>query len=207
MNKTVELVKLWGEYETAHPADGIVQFCRFLLLKEKQEKRKLTFAKSAMPDQPASVLAKMLGRLGRLLNNYAGIAVRQCGLSSFEDFFYLNDIAANDQPKKTEVIYANFSELSSGLLILDRLKRAGLIREKSDDKDKRMKRLVITTKGTTILRECYAKLDGINSAIFKDMPEDDMLLCIQLLSPTESRISNKWIEDKRKSFSDILYQS
>src|SRR5580704_11749434 len=101
MNKTVELVKLWGDYETAHPADGIIEFCRFLLLKEK--KQKLAFAKSAMPDHPASVLAKMLGRLGRLLNNYAGFAIRQSGLSGFEDFFYLNDIAANDRPKKTEV--------------------------------------------------------------------------------------------------------
>ena len=203
MNKTVELVKLWGDYETAHPADGILEFCRFLLLKEKQQKQTLAFAKSAMPDHPASVLAKMLGRLGRLLNNYAGFAIRQSGLSGFEDFFYLNDISANDQPIKTEVIFANFNELSSGLLILDRLKKAGLITEKPDNKDKRMKRLMITKKGAVVLRECYLKLNEINQAIFGEMPEDDMLLCIQLLSPTESRISTKWIQDKRKSFSEL----
>ena len=203
MNKTVELVKLWGDYETAHPADGILEFCRFLLLKEKQQKQTLAFAKSAMPDHPASVLAKMLGRLGRLLNNYAGFAIRQSGLSGFEDFFYLNDISANDQPKKTEVIFANFNELSSGLLILDRLKKAGLITEKPDNKDKRMKRLLITKKGAVVLRECYLKLNEINQVIFGEMPEDDMLLCIQLLSPTESRISTKWIQDKRKSFSEL----
>jgi hypothetical protein len=99
----------------------------------------------------------------------------------------LNDIAANDEPKKTEVIFANFNELSSGLLILDRLKKAGLI----------------TEKGTAVLRECYLKLNEINHAIFEEMPEDDMLLCVQLLSPTESRISTKWIQDKRKSFSEL----
>ena len=203
MNKTVELVKLWGDYETAHPADGILEFCRFLLLKEKQQKQTLAFAKSAMPDHPASVLAKMLGRLGRLLNNYAGFAIRQSGLSGFEDFFYLNDISANDQPIKTEVIFANFNELSSGLLILDRLKKAGLITEKPDNKDKRMKRLMITKKGAVVLRECYLKLNEINQVIFGEMPEDEMLLCIQLLSPTESRISTKWIQDKRKSFSEL----
>ena len=203
MNKTVELVKLWGDYETAHPADGIIEFCRFLLLKEKQQKQKLAFAKSAMPDHPASILAKMLGRLGRLLNNYAGFAIRQSGLSGFEDFFYLNDISANDAPIKTEVIFANFNELSSGLLILDRLKKAGLITEKPDNKDKRMKRLMITKKGAVVLRECHLKLNEINQAIFGEMPEDEMLLCIQLLSPTESRISTKWIQDKRKSFSEL----
>ena len=203
MNKTVELVKLWGDYETAHPADGILEFCRFLLLKEKQQKQTLAFAKSAMPDHPASVLAKMLGRLGRLLNNYAGFAIRQSGLSGFEEFFYLNDISANDAPIKTEVIFANFNELSSGLLILDRLKKAGLITEKPDNKDKRMKRLLITKKGAVVLRECYLKLNEINQVIFGEMPEDDMLLCIQLLSPTESRISTKWIQDKRKSFSEL----
>jgi hypothetical protein len=67
----------------------------------------------------------------------------------------------------------------------------------------KMKRLMITKKGTAILHECYSKLNEINNTIFEDMPEEDMLLCIQLLSPTESRISNKWIEDKRKSFSDL----
>ena len=204
MNKTVELVKLWGEYETAHPSDGIIEFFRFQLLKEKQQKQRLKFAKSAMPGEPASILAKMLGRLGRLLNNYAGFVIIQSGLSGFEDFFYLNDIAANDRPKKTEVIYANFNELSSGLLILDRLKKAALIKEAPDEKDRRVKRLMITKKGIQILNACYSKLNEINKGIFEDMPEEDMLLCIQLLSPTESRISNKWIQDKRKSFSDYL---
>jgi hypothetical protein len=60
---------------------------------------------------------------------------------------------------------------------------------------------MITKKGTAILYECYSKLDEINNAIFEDMPEDDILLCIQLLSPTESRISTKWIQNKRKSLS------
>jgi hypothetical protein len=204
MNKTVELVKLWGEYETDHPSEGIIEFFRFQLLKEKQQKHHLTFAKSAMPGEPASVLAKMLGRLGRLLSNYAGFVVRQSGLSCIEDFFYLNDIAANDRPKKTEVINANFNELSSGLLILDRLKKAALIKETPDKKDRRLKRLMITIKGTQILHTCHSRLSELNKMVFEDIPEDDMLLCIQLLSPTESRMSNKWIEDKRKSFSEYL---
>ena len=203
MNKTVELVTLWGDYENTHPEDGIIEFCRFLLIKEKQRNQKLEFAKSAMPPKPASVLAKMLGRLGRLLNNYATFAIRQTGLTGFEDFFYLNDIATNDRPAKTEVINANFNELSSGLLIIDRLKKARLISELADTKDKRVKRLSMTKKGKAILDECYSKLSIVNEAIFEGMPEEDMLLCIQLLSPSETRISNKWIKDKRKSFSDL----
>jgi hypothetical protein len=62
---------------------------------------------------------------------------------------------------------------------------------------------VITKKGIQILHECYSKLNEINKVVFGEMPEEDMLLCIQLLSPTESRISNKWIQDKRKSFPEL----
>ena len=129
---------------------------------------------------------------------------RSCGLSGFEDFFYLNDIHANHRPKKTEVINANFHELSSGLLILDRLKKNGLIVEMPDEKDKRSKRLTLTKKGLNVLRDCHARLETINGLFFKEMSEEDMMLCIQLLSATESRYSLKWIEDKKKSFSELL---
>jgi hypothetical protein len=55
----------------------------------------------------------------------------------------LGDASINPlKPLTAEVIYANFNELSSGLLILDRLKKAGLTVEKADNKDKRINRLL-----------------------------------------------------------------
>jgi predicted transcriptional regulator len=203
-NKTVELVNLWADYEAKHPAEDIAEFCRDFLLKQEQKKRKIKFARSAVPPHATGVLAKMLGRVARLLNNYAEIALRQCGLSGFEDFFYLNDIKENGLPKKTDIIYANFNELSSGLLILGRLKKAGLITEKDDVEDKRSKQLQITDKGNKLLQACYTKLDRINDIFFEEMPQEDRLLCIQLLSPTETKFSTKWIEDRRKSFTELI---
>jgi len=74
----------------------------------------------------------MIGRLSKLHNTYAVIALKECGLNNLDEFLYLNSIGNAEAPKKTTVIYANFNELSSGLLILGRMMKKGLIVEATD---------------------------------------------------------------------------
>ncbi len=35
MNKTVELVNYWADFENAHPHTEILDFCRYMLFKRK----------------------------------------------------------------------------------------------------------------------------------------------------------------------------
>ena len=44
MNKTVELVNLWGAYEEKHPGGSIADFCRYHLMQQRKpvERKKLT---------------------------------------------------------------------------------------------------------------------------------------------------------------------
>ena len=59
----------------------------------------------------------------------------------------LATIHPEKNPKKTEVIYANLFELSSGTDMLNRMKKRGLIKEYDDQVDKRSKRIELTPKG------------------------------------------------------------
>lgn len=203
MNKTAELVRLWAEYEADHPDAGIAEFCHFFLIREREKKNQVNFSGGIMPPDLFSVMTKMMGRIAKLHSTYALIALKACGLNSLDEFLYLNTIGNTTHPRKTQVIYSNFNELSSGLLILDRLKNKGLISEEDDKEDKRSKRVSISKKGNKILMECYKKLSTTNAFFFKAIPEDDIRLCIQLLSPIESKFSAKWMEDKGKSFDEL----
>lgn len=203
MNKTAELVKLWADYEVNHPDAGIDEFCHFFLVNEREKENKINFSGSVMPPDLHSVMIKMIGRVVKLHNNYALTTLKECGLNSIDEFLYLNTIATNDSSKKTQVIYSNFNELSSGLLILDRLKNKLLISEVDDKEDKRSKIVSVTKKGSKTLKDCYKKLSAINEFFFRDMPDDDIRLCIQLLSPTEVKFSAKWVEDKGKSLDEL----
>ena len=203
MNKTAELVVRWSEYEIYHPEAGIEEFCLHYLTTEREKEQQLKFSGSVVPPELSSILVKMIGRLVKLHSAYALKAIKECGINNFDDFVYLNTISVNNCPKKTQVIYSNFNELSSGLLILSRLKKMELIREQQDEEDKRSKRLFTTEKGEKTLKECYQKMNSINQLFFKEMPEDDIRLCIQLLSRTESKFSEKWMLDKEKSFKNL----
>lgn len=198
MNKTVELINLWAKYEEENPKAEIDQFCQDYLVKQDQKTQKATFWQSPIPPDSASMLTKLVGRIAKLHNLYAMGAFKDCGISSFDDFLYLNSISHTPNPKKTDIILANFSELSSGLLILDRLKKAKLIVEQEDELDKRAKRLEMTQKGASVLEACYQKLNEVNEMCFGGLAEDQVKLSIQLLQPVEASLARKWLEDKRK---------
>ncbi len=198
MNKTVALINLWAKYEEENPKAEIGQFCQDYLVSQEQKTRKVTFWQSPVPPDSTSMLTKLIGRIAKLHNLYAVDAFKDCGISSFDDFLFLNSIAHTPNPKKTDIILANFSELSSGLLILDRLKKAKLIVEQADELDKRTKRLEMTKDGASVLEACYQKLNEINEMCFSGLAEEQVKLSIQLLQPVEAALARKWLEDKKK---------
>lgn len=203
MNKAVELLNLWADFENNHQEAEIEDFCRYLLIREKEKDKKNVFLGTALPPDNLSKLAKIVGRVAKLQNAYAVIALKDCGLSTLDEFIYMNDIYSTDMPHKTKVIYSNFNELSSGLLILERLKKKNLILEQENPIDKRSKILSITPKGKNVLFSCYEKLGLVNQFFYDKMTDDDVIFCIQLLSATEVEFSNRWLADKSKSFEEM----
>ena len=197
MNKTVELINLWAKYEEENPKADISQFCQAYLAGQEEKNQKIAFWQSPVPPDSISILTKLMGRIAKLHQIYAVAAFKDCGISSFDEFLYLNSIANTSNPKKTDIILANFNELSSGLLILDRLKKTKLIMEQEDESDKRSKRLSITKEGIHELKACYQKLREVNHLCFGDLDAEQVKLCIQLLQPVEASLAKQWLEDKK----------
>ncbi|WP_170061169.1 MarR family winged helix-turn-helix transcriptional regulator [Spirosoma aerolatum] len=198
MNKAVELLNLWAAYEEENPKADISQFCQAYLVNQEQKNRQPTFWESPVPPTSTSTLTKLVGRIARLQGLYAVHAFKDCGISSFDEFLYLNSLANSSNLKKTDIILANFNELSSGLLILDRLRKANLIAEQGDELDKRTKRVSMTEEGARVLKACYQKLSEINEMCFAGLSEEQINLCIQLLQPVEASLARQWLADKKK---------
>jgi DNA-binding MarR family transcriptional regulator len=122
----------------------------------------------------------------------------------FEEFSLLSAIANLKTPRKTEVIYHTINELSTGLSLLAAMKRRGYINERDDPEDKRSKRLSLTPKGKKILEGCYERFSQIPELLFKDMKEEDIRLCIQLLKNVDLKFSKSWQHDKGRSLEEIF---
>lgn len=203
MNKTVELVNNWGAFEENHPKGSIEDFCRYYLAKQEQQKVKDKMVGGVVPPFNEGLLLKIIGRIQKLNMNYANLALKGSELNQIEEFGILQTIKQDKNPKKTEVIYANLLELSSGTDMLTRLKNRGLIKEYDDNEDKRSKRIELTTKGEEAIEATKLKIFKNAKLMMNDLSEDDKALCIQLLKNVEIKFSSLWQKHKGKEFDEI----
>jgi DNA-binding MarR family transcriptional regulator len=203
MNKTVELVNSWGAFEQNHPKGSIEDFCRHYLAKQEQQKIKGKMVGGVVPSFNDGLLLKIIGRIQKLNMNYANLALKGSELNQIEEYGILQTIKQDKNPKKTEIIYANLLELSSGTDMLTRLKNRGLIKEYDDKEDKRSKRIELTTKGEKAIEATKLKIFKNAKLLMNDLSEDDKALCIQLLKNIEIKFSALWQKHKGKEFEEI----
>jgi DNA-binding MarR family transcriptional regulator len=203
-NKTAELVKQWADFEQTHPEAEIEDFCRYHLISNREKQGADGFLGGNVPPGRDQTLLKLMGRLITMFSVFAEHGLMEAGVEQFTEFTFLNAIQNMKMPKKTEVINENFMELSSGLLMIDRMKKKGWVIEHPDKTDKRSKRLELSPAGIEVLYNCYMKLEILCAAFFKGLPSDDINLCIQLLKPIETNHSRNWAKNKASGFKEML---
>jgi DNA-binding MarR family transcriptional regulator len=206
MNKTVELVNEWGSFEAKHPAGDIKDFCRYYLAKQSGQKVKGTLVGGVVPHFVDGLLMKIIGRISKLNMLYANMALKGTELNQIEEFGMLVTIKQEKNPKKTEVIYANLFELSSGTDMLNRMNKRGLIKEYDDKEDKRAKRIELTSKGEKVVESCFEQIRKNAMMMAHDLTDDDKELCVQLLKSIEIKFSALWPQHRGNSFEEV-YES
>ncbi len=112
MDKTIELVNLWGAFVKGHPGGSIDRHDFWSYLNISRMKPKCIMVGGGRPFYHSGLLLKIIGRISRLNMNYANLALEGTGLNQIEEFGILVTILQEKNPKKTEVIYANLFELS-----------------------------------------------------------------------------------------------
>lgn len=201
-NKTVELVNRWHVYQQKHPNATLTDFFRYSLTEEEQRPAlKGEDLYSKMP--PDARLSRCIGRVYRFQSMYARKALSELDFKNLDDFLYLNTISRMGNPKKSEVIYENISEFSSGTEIIKRLIRLGLVKESEDTEDRRSKRLIVTPKGKKILMKCYEKMHEVSSMALSCLSRDDKELMFSLLLPVDILHTNLHEKIRNKNISEI----
>jgi DNA-binding MarR family transcriptional regulator len=207
MNKTVELVNLWGEFEEKYPAGTIEDFFRYQLTRSRER----TKPKTPLEERPLPIESRlmiMIGKISRMHTTYAGIALKGTGLNQIEEFGLLITIATQPgDPKKTEVIQPNMLELSSGTNMLERLRKKGLIEEYDDQVDRRSKRLKLTDAGKKTVQKTTSKIGKLAKMMLSDLDDEDKQLCIQLLKSTEDKFGALLPKQRNKSFDEIYKEN
>jgi DNA-binding MarR family transcriptional regulator len=203
MNKTVALVNEWGNFAAHHPEGDIEDFCRYYLASQRRKKTKGTLVGGVVPASKDGLLLKIIGRISKLNMIYANMALKGTDLNQIEEFGMLVTIRQEKNPRKTDVIYANLFELSSGTDMLARLKKRGLFKEYEDAEDKRSKRLQLTPKGEKVSEQCSKRIIKNANLLMNELTDEDKELCIQLLKDIEIKFSALWPKHKGKTFDEV----
>jgi DNA-binding MarR family transcriptional regulator len=207
MNKTVELVNEWASFEQRHPDADIADFCRHYLISQREKDKKIPLEGGDIPWHPNGLLLKMMGRINKLNIIFAAKALEGTGVDQLEEFGMLLTVRRLKTPRKTEIIYANIFELSSGTDMLNRLRKKGFVKEHADKEDGRSKRVSLTSAGEKVIDTCAQRMMKCAGMMLADMNEDDIRLCTQLLKNVEIKFAALWQQYKGATFQEIYDQT
>jgi len=204
-NKTVQLVNLWHDFEKEHPDENVDDFCRYHLaaLEIKKEKPATESEKDFALLPIETKLARSAGRLSRFHASYARKALVDLDLNHLDDFLYLNALSRLKNPKKSELIYENISEFSSGIEIIRRLIKLGLAKEFPDTLDRRSKRLRLTPKGQKVLIQCFTKMQELNFMVYRLLSTQDKELIYSMVRRLDKLHTDVYEKTKNKSLTEI----
>ena len=205
MNKTVELVNLWAVFEAKYPNGSMEDFFRYQLVSKRESIDNEKLVGGLLPSNTAGLLLKIIGRISRLHSMYSNMALEETGLNQIEEFSIIVTIDAYKSPRKTEVIFDNLMELSSGTDMVNRLIKRGYVTEHADKDDKRAKRLHLTPAGAKVLANSRVRILQLVEMMTFDIHNEDQKICIQLLKDTEIKFSGRWQKDKVSTF-DAVYE-
>jgi len=143
--KVVELVNLFEIYYSETGSDNIREFSvwlnRKLYINENQNIEPVVYA------EDNRFIVWTIHRLSKYFRWYAKGFLNANGLNSMDEYFFLVSINNRGTPAKNEVYKDTISELTTGTQMMKRLIEIGMIKEISDNGDKRIKRVQLTEKG------------------------------------------------------------
>jgi DNA-binding MarR family transcriptional regulator len=206
MNKTAILVAQWAAYDEGHPEATLEDFFRYSLAGKPRPVSGKEPAGKLLPDLNGRLVI-LLRRIGKFHIAYSNIALKGTGLDQMEEFGILVTIFNKGNPIKSETIYNNIMELSSGSNMLTRMKKRGLLREYDDKEDKRQTRLELTPKGKKTILQAKDRVMKMAGMMVHALSDADKELCIQLLSPIDRRFSGLFQKQKNKDFETIYEEN
>jgi DNA-binding MarR family transcriptional regulator len=203
MKPIVQLVEEWTAFEAESEQHSVEAFCRYYL--QKQRPKPKHPGKKGERIMNGAFLLKTVGRIMSAYSLYFRSAVSHIEAGPAENFYYLNGLMHLGEVRKSDLINHMFAETTTGMEVINRLIRQAEVEERPSPDDKRAKLIKVTDKGLKALDEYYKVSGKVVEMTFKDVADDVLVDCYEMLKYCEQRNSVKAIENKNKPF-DRMYE-
>ena len=123
-------------------------------------------------------LADKVGILIWRLSRFMRVSFKQhfaaSPLQSIDEFSLLGGAQYLTGPTKTQLFQHDLLETTTGLQMLARLQRQGLVTETADPADRRQKRVALTPAGQELLAQAGGQMDFIADDLFHILPQAEL---------------------------------
>ena len=145
----------------------------------------------------------LLSRASRFIDFYIRKALEDTKVNSRLEFQFLISIKEMGEPRKTDVIYFNITEISTGVETLKRLQNRGLIQDFADKNDKRIRRLELTKTGKEVVEEALRKFNVLDKLAMAFGTENDWKNFIPSLMQFNEIHNNFYQSNRQKGFNEF----
>ncbi|RYY36858.1 MAG: MarR family transcriptional regulator [Sphingobacteriaceae bacterium] len=202
MSALIELITNWENYHISHPDGTAIEFCKHVIEQDKRSASDLS--QGISNEELNSTIAELIGKMANFHTVYSKIILKELPDVEIEWFYVLNVITIKKKAKKSEIISLCLLEQSTGIDILNRMKKKGLIIENNDPFDKRAKLISITKPGSDLLFEIGKSLYKVTYLVYDTIAREDKQTMINILNNSVSKHSEILMGNKNKKIDDII---
>jgi DNA-binding MarR family transcriptional regulator len=185
VKQTILLIEQFEQETTRPEAQNLVNFAAWLnqtLLGKKIGDPSRAAQMMTANETVDSVLGKLISYLYRYSRSYSKKMLEHSPLVTADDFTYLAVLNARGSLTKTELIDQHLHEKTTGIEIIKRLLKNGLVEQRDDETDKRSKRLSLTGKGRGVLFASFSGMGQVATLTAGNLSESEKMQLLYLLN-------------------------
>jgi DNA-binding MarR family transcriptional regulator len=159
---------------------------------------------SYLPNNVERVIAQHLLITYRYIKFYGKIALLHSPIRSLEEFAIMATLLQVRECSKSELIRRNIFEKSSGIELINRLIKAGLLEQVHHPTDMRTQLIRLTSKGVSALTNVFQQMDLLGRVATAPLQQGEKLQLAALLKKLDAFHFKNYHEKNAQDLSDYL---
>ena len=156
----IPLITAWEKFIKINPEEDIQEFCLWILANKPEKKpAKEPINKVLENNRRAAIL---IAKLHKIMVIRTKPVLKLLGLFNEYEFSILYQVGNHKNANKKTICQKLMIEGSTGIEIIKRLIKNGLLIEKTDVKDKRSKSLALSPAGGQLIKKGYKLLSKVD---------------------------------------------
>ncbi|MCA6364042.1 MAG: MarR family transcriptional regulator [Bacteroidetes bacterium] len=207
-----ELLQELDLYQQSAPEkEDMAGFTGWLVNRSRVAKVSAELAPAATPDaglwddflQLDSQLTALVGFMQRYAKLYSKKALAGTPLQSLDEFTYLAALTGSQGMSKTELIHRNAHEKTSGLEIIRRMVRLGLLEELSDPADRRSTLVKHTALGQQVMFAVASRMKEVSGLVTGTLSEEEKFQLVHLLGKLDGFHREVYLHHRDKTLEEL----